>query len=145
MCLQGNSFFEGDCWVGCRTNSPTSAVKHADEHGNIRIWATPPIRLVFWDGTPSPYNYTHRTLWIMCMHLQWARNMEERIKHHCHLQSICKTYWVPEKADFLFTDSACCFSGNNWLKDKLTFNGHEAGLDDWVKKKKVALLASGGF
>ena len=25
--------------------------------GYIRIWATPPRRLVFWDGAPSPYKY----------------------------------------------------------------------------------------
>jgi len=37
-----------------RTNSPTS-VRHEDDLGFIRIWATPPNRLVFWDGTPSPH------------------------------------------------------------------------------------------
>ena len=35
-----------------RTNSPTSA-RRGDGLGYIRIWATPPNRLVFWDGAPS--------------------------------------------------------------------------------------------
>ena len=35
-----------------RTNSPTSA-RRDDGHRYIRIWATPPRRLVFWDGAPS--------------------------------------------------------------------------------------------
>ena len=39
----------------CRTNSPTS-VRHENGLGYIKIWATPP-RLVFWDGTPSPYKH----------------------------------------------------------------------------------------
>ena len=41
------------CWDLGRTNSPTSA-RREDGHGYIRIWATPPNRLVFWDGAPSP-------------------------------------------------------------------------------------------
>jgi len=55
MSLEGDSFFEGEI-VGNlgRTNSPTSA-RHGDGIGFIRIWATPPNRLVFWDGVPSPY------------------------------------------------------------------------------------------
>ena len=36
-------------WVGCRTNSPTLA-RHGDGLGYIRIWATPPKGLIFWDG-----------------------------------------------------------------------------------------------
>ena len=36
-----------------RTNSPTSA-RHGDGLGYIRIWATPPKWLVFWDGSLSP-------------------------------------------------------------------------------------------
>ena len=43
----------GDCWDLGRTNSPTSA-RRGDGLEFIRIWATPPIRLVFWDGAPSP-------------------------------------------------------------------------------------------
>ena len=35
-----------------RTNSHTSA-RHGDGLGYIRIWATLPKRLVFWDGAPS--------------------------------------------------------------------------------------------
>ena len=41
------------CWDLGRTNSSTSA-RRGDGLGNIRIWATPPKRLVFWDGAPSP-------------------------------------------------------------------------------------------
>ena len=41
------------CWDLGRTNSPTS-VRRGDGLGYIRIWATPPRRLVFWDGAPSP-------------------------------------------------------------------------------------------
>ena len=36
-----------------RTNSLTSA-RRRDGLGYIRIWATPPQRLVSWDGAPSP-------------------------------------------------------------------------------------------
>ena len=46
--------FEGDCLDLGRTNSPTSA-RHGDGLVYITIWATPPRRLVFWDGAPSPY------------------------------------------------------------------------------------------
>jgi len=53
MSLQGLFVQEEDCWDLCRTNSPTSA-RHEDGLGFIRIWATPPRRLVFWDGVPSP-------------------------------------------------------------------------------------------
>ena len=38
------------CSLG-RTNSLTS-VRHGDDLGFIRIWATPPNRLVVWDGAP---------------------------------------------------------------------------------------------
>ena len=55
MSLQGDSLFErGICWDLGRTNGPTSA-RHGDGFGFIRIWATPPNRLVFWDGVLSPY------------------------------------------------------------------------------------------
>ena len=37
-----------------RTNSPTSA-RYEDCLWYIRIWVTPPRRLVFWDGASSPY------------------------------------------------------------------------------------------
>ena len=37
-----------------RTNSLTS-VRHENGLGYIRIWATPPRRLGFWDGVPNPY------------------------------------------------------------------------------------------
>jgi len=44
-----------------QTNSPTLA-RHEDGLAYIRIWVTPPRRLVFWDGIPSPsdsaYMYT---------------------------------------------------------------------------------------
>ena len=40
------------CWDLGRINSPTSA-RRGDGLGFIRIWATPPNRLVFWDGAPS--------------------------------------------------------------------------------------------
>ena len=49
----GDSLFEGDCWNLGRTNSPTSA-RRGDGLGFTRIWATPPNRLFFWDGAPSP-------------------------------------------------------------------------------------------
>ena len=42
-----------------RTNSPTSA-RRGDGLGYIRIWATPPKRLVFWDGAPSPSSVHER-------------------------------------------------------------------------------------
>ena len=31
--------------------------RHEDSLGYIRIWVTPPRRIVFWDGAPSPYNW----------------------------------------------------------------------------------------
>ena len=37
-----------------RTNSPTSA-RREDGLENIRIWVTPPKKLVFWDDAPSSY------------------------------------------------------------------------------------------
>ena len=37
-----------------QTNSPTLA-RQGDGLRFIRIWVTPPRRLVFWDGAPSPY------------------------------------------------------------------------------------------
>ena len=56
-------FFNGDetihskfCWIGCRTNSPTSA-RYRDDLGYIRICATPPTRLVFWGSAQIPYNW----------------------------------------------------------------------------------------
>ena len=52
--LTGRLFIrEGDCWDLGRTNSPTSA-RRGDGLGYIKIWATPPDRLVFWDGALSP-------------------------------------------------------------------------------------------
>ena len=53
----------GDCWDLGRTNSPTSARR---ENGleNIRIWATPPKRLVFWDGAPSPSEHEYKRVRI---------------------------------------------------------------------------------
>ena len=45
--LAGRLFVRGgDCWDLDRTNSPTSA-RRGDGLENIRIWATPPKRLVF--------------------------------------------------------------------------------------------------
>ena len=48
-------------------NSPTLA-RHGDGHEYIRIWATPPKRLVFWDGAPSPYKWyqSHAPNLVMC-------------------------------------------------------------------------------
>ena len=59
---------EGDCWDLDRTNSPTS-VRHGDGLGYIRIWVTPPRRLVFWDGLPSPYKWyqSHAPNLIVCV------------------------------------------------------------------------------
>ena len=52
--LAGRLFVRGgDCWDLGRTNSHTSA-RRGDGLGFIRIWATLPKRLVFWDGAPSP-------------------------------------------------------------------------------------------
>ena len=42
-----------DCWDLGRTNSLTSA-RRGNGLGYIRISVTPPRRLVFWDGAPSP-------------------------------------------------------------------------------------------
>ena len=51
-----------------RTNCPTSA-KHGDGLGYIRIWATPPRRLVFWDGAPNPYKWyqSHAPYLVLCV------------------------------------------------------------------------------
>jgi len=40
------------CWDLSRTNSPTS-VRHEDGFEYIRILATPPRKLIFWDGNSS--------------------------------------------------------------------------------------------
>ena len=55
MSLQGHSLFDRGI-VGNlgQTISPTSA-GHGDDLGFIRIWVTPPNRLVFWDAALSPY------------------------------------------------------------------------------------------
>ena len=39
----------GDCWDLGRTNSPTSA-RYEDGLKYIRIWTTPPRKLVLWDS-----------------------------------------------------------------------------------------------
>ena len=54
--LTGTLCSRGNCWDLSRTNSPTSA-RHGDGLGYIRIWATPPRKLVIWDGAPSPYKW----------------------------------------------------------------------------------------
>ena len=51
--LQWDSLFEDGCWGLGQTNSPSSA-RHGDGPAYIRIWATQPKRLVFWDDAPSP-------------------------------------------------------------------------------------------
>ena len=50
-----------------QTNSPTLA-RQGDFLGYTRIWATPPRRLVFWDGAPSPYKWyqSHALNLVMC-------------------------------------------------------------------------------
>ena len=50
--LTGRLFVRGGLLGFVRTNNPTSA-RHGDDLGYIR--ATPPRRLVFWDGAPSLY------------------------------------------------------------------------------------------
>ena len=60
--LTGETFCSsGDCWDLDRTNNPTSA-RHGDGLGYIRIWATPPKRLVFWDGASSPTDWSTNVL-----------------------------------------------------------------------------------
>jgi len=49
-----------------RTNSPTSA-RHGDSLGYIRIWTTPPRRLVFWNGAPSPYKWYQSHALVVCV------------------------------------------------------------------------------
>ena len=52
--LTGRLFVRGGLLgFGSNKYSPTSA-RRGDGLGFIRIWATPPNRLVFWDGAPSP-------------------------------------------------------------------------------------------
>ena len=46
-----NQFIWKLCWDLGRTNSLT---RHGDGLGYIKIWAFPPKKLVFWDGSPSP-------------------------------------------------------------------------------------------
>ena len=50
---QKSDMKEKYCWDLGQTKSPTLA-RHGDGLKFIRIWATPPNRLVFWDGAPSP-------------------------------------------------------------------------------------------
>ena len=71
--LTGRLFVrDGDCWDLGRTNSPTSA-RHGDGIGYIRIWATPPRKLVFWDGAPSHQHLTPAIylwdLWLIHRHI----------------------------------------------------------------------------
>jgi len=48
--VQGNATIF--CWDLGHTNSSTSA-RHGNGLGFIRIWATPPNGLVFWNGAPE--------------------------------------------------------------------------------------------
>ena len=48
-----DSLFEEELLRFVQTNSLT-LVRQGDGLGHIRIWVTPPKRLVFWDGTQSP-------------------------------------------------------------------------------------------
>ena len=50
-----------------QTNSLTLA-RQGDDLGYIRIWATPPRRLVFWDGAPSPHKWyqSHTPNLVIC-------------------------------------------------------------------------------
>ena len=65
MSLQGTLCSRGGCWDLDRTSSPKSA-RHADDLRFIRIWATPPNRLVFWDRAPSPYS-------ILVIAIRWKQ------------------------------------------------------------------------
>ena len=60
-----------------RTNSPTSA-KRGDGLRNIRIWATPPKRLVFWDDAPS----TSRIVGREREEVKEVDNEEAKAKEH---------------------------------------------------------------
>ena len=53
-------------WDLGRTNSPTSARRGL---GNIRIWATPPKRLVFWDDAPKSFKWyqSHAPNLVVCV------------------------------------------------------------------------------
>jgi len=82
-----------------RTNSLTSA-RHGDGFGYIRIWATPPRKLVFLDGASSPYK------WYQSCHksLQMVSEPCPELSRVCGWCSIpqgtkgavypCKTSWA---------------------------------------------------
>ena len=59
-----------NCWDLGRTNSPT-LTRRGDDLRYRRIWATPPRRLVFWNGTSSPsigiraMPRTQSCVWVM--------------------------------------------------------------------------------
>ena len=40
--------------LGFRSNKCLTSARRGDGLGYISIWATPPRRLVFWDGAPGP-------------------------------------------------------------------------------------------
>ena len=59
-----------------QTISPTSA-RHEDGLGFIRTWATPPRRLVFWDGVPGPYSIWIWTLaFLLLLDLKWWNRLQ---------------------------------------------------------------------
>jgi len=72
MSLLRDSLFErGIVGILCE-----QIVPHRLDMGNglgyIKIWATPPSRLVFWDGAPSSYNH-HLPLLLGLTHLSVSR------------------------------------------------------------------------
>ena len=78
------------CWDLGRTNSPISA-RHGDSLGYIRIWATPPRRLVFWDGSPSPYKWYQSHDLNLFVYVGDVRSPKAQ----------WKTQWAPVKLGFI--------------------------------------------
>ena len=60
-------------WDLGRTNSPTSA-RHRDSLEFIKIWATPPKKLIFYDDAPSPYKWyqNHAPNLLSWIYKDWA-------------------------------------------------------------------------
>ena len=133
-----------------QTNSPTLA-RHEDGLEYIRILATPPIRLVFWDGAPSSYKWYQSHAWnlVVCVVVfdpspQGAKaqytpiNLVElsRIWHQCscfHLRRVSLTRWRGEIGYNGASRKACTVT--QWRESRWSI--WSSICEDWAYKETL--------
>ena len=66
--LAGGLFVRGEI-VGIYANKCPTSARHGDGLEYIRIWATSPRRLIFWDSAPSSYKWyqSHAPNLVVCV------------------------------------------------------------------------------